>query len=135
MKIFKETGVNVTHDNVEACHRLKSDMAPKKVIIKLSRRKDVHRIIKNKSKLKQINTSSINLPAHCKLYINESLCKYYKYLWWKCKLLQSRDCIDSFWVTNGSIRIKLVDGNVKPIGHYEDLQALFLEEDLQEDEE
>ena len=135
LKIFKETGVDVSHENVEAVHRLKSNGSPKKTIIKLSRRKDAHRVMKNKQKLKNIDSSALGLPSGCRIYINESLCKYYKYLWWKCKLLLSRKCIDSFWVTNGSIRIKLVEGDVKPIGHYADLEELFMEEDLRDNVE
>ena len=31
---------------------------------------------------------------------------FYKYLWWTCKLVQTSGSIQSFWVTNGSIRIR-----------------------------
>ena len=135
LKIFSETGVTVEPENVEACHRLKSKGKPKKVIIKLSRRKDVHRVIKNKHNLKKVKPSSVGLPSSCRIYINESLCKYYKFLWYKCRLLLSRNCIDSFWVTNGSLRIKSVDGDVTTISHLENLEAMFLEEDLQDAKE
>ena len=39
LKIFSETGVSVNSRDVEACHRLNQKAKPKKVIIKLSKRK------------------------------------------------------------------------------------------------
>ena len=130
LKIFNETGVTVNSRDVEACHRLNQKANPKKVIIKLSKRKDVARVMNNKKKLKSMKPQNIGLPSGCKVYINESLCKYYKYLWWKCKLLQTRGSIQSFWVTNGSIRIRHQNDEVTSVTHIEDLERHFLEEDL-----
>ena len=104
-KIVNETGVTVNSRDAEACHPLNQKAKPKKVIIKLSKSKDVARVMNNKMKLKSMRTQNIGLPFDCKIYINESLCKYCKYLRWKCKLLQTRGSIQSFWMTNGSIRI------------------------------
>ena len=59
-----------------------------------------------KKKLKSMKPQNIGLPSGFKIYINESLCKYYKYMWWKCSLLQTRGSIQSFWVKNESIRIR-----------------------------
>ena len=129
-KIFDETGVTVNSRDVEACHRLNQKANPKKVIIKLSKRKDVARVMNNKKKLKSMKPQNIGLPSGCKVYINESLCKYYKYLWWKCKLLQTRGSIQSFWVTNGSIRIRHQNDEVTSVTHIEDLERHFFEEDL-----
>ena len=86
--------------------------------------------MKNKKKLKSMKPQNIGLPSGCKIYINESLCKYYIYLWWKCKLLQTRGSIQSFWVTNGSIRIRHQNDEVTSVTHIEDLERHFLEEDL-----
>ena len=135
LKIFSETGVTINPRDVEACHRLNQKSKPKKVIIKLSKRKDVARVMYNKKKLKSIDSKTFGLPSGCKIYINESLCKYYKYLWMKCKLLQARDCIQSFWVVNGSIRIKHQSDEVTPVTHIDDLLKHFTGEDLREDDE
>ena len=104
-KIVNETGVTVNSRDAETCHPLNQKAKPKKVIIKLSKSKDVARLMNNKMKLKSMKTQNIGLPFDCKIYINESLCKYCKYLRRKCKLLQTRGSIRSFWMTNGSIRI------------------------------
>ena len=40
------------------------------------------------------------------LFINDSLCAYYKKLWAKCKKLWLNKYIYGFWVSYGSIKIK-----------------------------
>ena len=117
-------------DQVHIFQYMNQKANPKKVIIKLSKRKDVTRVMNNKKKLKSMKPQNIGLPSGCKIYINESLCKYYKYLWWKCKLLQTRGSIQSFWVTNGSIRIRHQNDQVTSVTYIEDLEQHFLEEDL-----
>ena len=74
----------------------------------------------NKKKLKSMKPHNIGLPLGCKIYINESLSKYYKYLWWKCKFLQTRGSIQSFWETNGSIRIRHQNDEITYVTHIED---------------
>ena len=95
LKTFNEIEVTVNSRDVEACHRLNPKANPKKVIIKLSKRKYEARTMNNKKKLKSMKPQNIGLPSGCKVYMNESLCKYYKYLCWKCKLLQTRGSIQS----------------------------------------
>ena len=56
--------------------------------------------------------------------------KYYKYLLWKYKFLQTCRNIQSFWVTNGSIRIRHHNDEVTSVTHTEDVERQFLEDDL-----
>ena len=130
LEIFKEIDVDISPDNIEACHRLNKPANNKKVIIKFSKRKDAQRVKKNKVKLKNKDLSSINLPSSAKIYINESLCGYYRYLWSKCKRLLNNQRINSVWVVNGCLRIKLRNDRVTNITHMEDLEDLFPKEDL-----
>ena len=125
LEVLDAIGAPVNTDLVEDCHRIPSKGSPKKVILKLSRRKDSRRVLLNKKKLKQLKPESLNLPASVKIYINESLCPYYKKLWTKCKKLWDAKRILSFWVSNGSIRVKLVNENVSIITHDCDLEKLF----------
>ena len=127
-KIFNETVVTEDSREVEACHRLNQKANPKKVIIKLSQRNDVARVLNNRKKLKSLKPQNIGLPFGCKIYINEPLCKYCKHLWWK--LLQTRGKIQSFWVTNGLIRIRNKNDKVTSVTHIEDLERQFLGEDI-----
>ena len=103
LKIFERLEVKVDPSNVEDCHYISSKNGPKRVIVKVSKRKDATKIRTSKKKLKDMDLTSIgfNNPV----YVNDSLCTYYKMLWRKCKSLRTNKLIHSFWVTNGSIRL------------------------------
>ena len=59
LKIFNETAVTVNSRHVEACHRLNQKDNPKKLIIKLSKRRDVTSVMNNKKKLKSMKPQNI----------------------------------------------------------------------------
>ena len=120
-EILEEIDVPIDPTLVEDFHRLPSKGLSKKVIVKLNCRKDIHRILLNKNKLKNLK------------FINESLCWYYKKLWSKCKSLWRADHISAFWFRNGSLRIKLSNGSVSIITHDCDLEKLFPDNSLVED--
>ena len=74
----------------------------------------------------------INNPV----FINDSLCSYYKMLWRKCKKLWSSKYIHAFWVSNGTLRLKLTaSGPVHIITHSQDLDELFSGNELLRDEQ
>ena len=79
-KIFNECDTPVDPANIEACHSLKLKARPKKVIVKLSKRKDVLNILQRKKKLKSVDITNVGLPQGSFVYISQSLCSYYKYL-------------------------------------------------------
>ena len=79
----------------------------------------------NKKKLEQLKPETLNWPAGVKIYINEIICPYYKKLWTKCRKLWDAKRVFSFWVSNGSVRVKLVNENVSIITHDYDLEKLF----------
>ena len=133
LEILEEIEVPVNRTLVEDCHRLPSKVSPKKLIFKLNRRKDIHRILSNKNKLKNLKPESVHLPGETKVFINESLCLYYKKLWSKCKRLWSAGHISAFWVRNGLLRIKLSNESVAIITHDCYLEKLFPDNSLIED--
>ena len=106
LKILEKFGSPVAPENVEAIHRLKSFNNSNRVILKLSRRKDVFRIFSSNNKLKGIDLSDLNIEKGTKIYINESLCNAYKSMWNECKSLKTRGLIHSYWVYNGKLSIK-----------------------------
>ena len=131
--IFSKLNVTVQAADIEACHWIQAKKGPKKVIVKLSRRKDAEEIRKARKKLKSLNLSSIGIESP--IYINDSLCVYYKKLWAKCKNLWEEKYINGFWVSNGSIRLKITEnGKVHIIGHDADLEELFPDNELIKDE-
>ena len=86
--------------------------------------KDADKIRRAKKRLKGLNLSSICINSV--VYINDSLFRYYKNLWAKCKKLWLNKFIHGFWTSNGSIRLKLTEtGNVRVITHDADLEELF----------
>ena len=64
------------------------------------------------------------MSSETKVFVNENLCGYYKLLWSKCKKLFLEKNIASFWVTNGTVKIKLLNDQVRSITHKVDLSVL-----------
>ena len=130
-KLFQKVGAKIDSKKLEACHPLPSD-DKNKLIVKFASRKDAELVLKNKSKLKDESFDDIGLEIS-KVYINESLCKYNKFLWVKCKKLWKEKYINSFRTPNGQLKIR--DNNLKihNIDHIFDLQVLFPNYDFQSD--
>ena len=78
-----------------------------------------------KKDLKNMNFSHIDLPVGTNLYLNESLCSYYRWLWSNCKQPTNGNIIHSFFTVNGTLEIKIREGD-KPqtIIHVEDLKEI-----------
>ena len=70
--IFSEAGVTIDSRDVKTCHRVNQPANPKKVIIKLSKRKDKEKVMNIKKKLKIMIPQNIGLPSSCKIYMNEN---------------------------------------------------------------
>ena len=112
LDIFSKVGCTVANENIEACHRInqRSDRA----IIKFSRRKDCLQMLSVKKNLLKLNMEELGLPAGTKIFVNQSLCPYYKVLWSKSKRLRDLNKIHSFFIANNGIKIK-VNENSNPI--------------------
>ena len=84
-RMFQRIGVDITGKG----SRQKSGMKKQsdRAIFKFSRRKDCEHIMRRKSELRKLKPSDLDLLNGTKLYINESLCRYYRYLWNQCKKL------------------------------------------------
>ena len=72
----------------------------------------------------------MNLPSGTKIYINESLCTYYKKLWSMCKKIWDTKHIFSFRVSNSSIKVKLKKEAVSLTTHDCHLANLFPDKPL-----
>lgn len=123
LKVFEKMGVTIHADNIEACHRLKS--GSDRTIVKFSKRKDCQQVMKVKKDLKNMDFSDIDLPVGTNVYVNESLCSYYRWLWSLSKQLKNRKKIHSFYTINGTLKVKISEGD-KPriITHVEDLKEI-----------
>ena len=105
--------VSISKSNIEACHRLpnkKDDGTAKRTIVRFVNRKFCELLHANKKKLKNPSNhvknklKNANLPQG-KIFINNNLCPYNKYLWGKCKRLHEEKLIDRFWIFNGYLYI------------------------------
>ena len=86
LDLFSKCNAPVDPSNVEDCHRLKStNNATQKVIMKLAKRKDLYRVLKAKSSLKNVDLNVTGIPPGTPIFVNQSLCRYYKFFWSKCK--------------------------------------------------
>ena len=132
LKVFEKVDVDVDHKNVKDCHWLKTRNSSKKVIIKLSKRGDADKIRQVKKKMESLNLEWIGISSS--IFINDSLCSYYKKLWSKCKKLWLNKYIYEFWVSYGLIKIK-VSGSSLPvkITHDVDLEKKFAGNPLLQD--
>ena len=53
----------------------------------------------------------LDLPRDTKIYINQSLCPYYRILWSKAKRLQNIESIGNFYISSESIKIKVTENS------------------------
>ena len=63
LNLLEKINVEVHPGHIEACHWIKSNAGPKKVIIKLSRRKDADKIRRAKKKLRGLNLPFIGINS------------------------------------------------------------------------
>ena len=133
LTVLSKLNVNINPANVEACHWFNSNNEGKKAILKLSRRKDSDETRRVRSKLKTTDLKPIEITTP--MHINDSLCFYYKKLWSKCKNLWSNKFIFGYWVSNGSIKIRISKRSpVKVISYIVDSEKLFPDNSLLKDD-
>ena len=76
-KIFNSTVFFIREDKTEASHQL----------IKFSQRKYYQHLMHVKKGLKHLYQTDLSFPEGTKIYVNDSLCPYYKWLWNEYKKL------------------------------------------------
>ena len=124
--IFEKLDVMVDPSNVEDCHWIKSSKGAKQIIVKLSSSKYAKKIRLLKKGLKSMNLSSLSINSA--VYINDNSFTYYKKLWSKCRKLLLNTYIHSFWLANGTIKLKTVEnGRVYTVTHRNKLVELLPE--------
>ena len=110
-KAITKAGVNINVDEIEDCHRVGKKG---QTIIKFCKRKVSRQVLSVRKDLNKVKRSDIDLTGQNTLYINQSLCPYNRTLWSKTKTWYQKCKIDSFYVSNGNIKIRLEE-NARPI--------------------
>ena len=75
LDVFQEIGVNICDRNIQGCHRLTDK---DRTIAKFTNRKDCLRILRVKRQLKGLDPATVDLPEETKIFVNASLCPYYR---------------------------------------------------------
>ena len=108
--------------DIQACYRIKSN----RIIMKFNNRNDCLQVLRAKKRLKDLNCITFNLPRDTKIFINESLCNYYKGLQKKHKHLKADNKIHLFYTNNEIIHLNLAEnGSIKTITHINHPKNLF----------
>ena len=94
-------GVRVEEKNIQACHRLKNH---DRAIIKLINRKHIPKVLYVKKYIRSLEPTEFDFPDGTRIFINESICAYYRGLWNKCKKLKGASTLDVLFVSNGTIK-------------------------------
>ena len=119
--IFGEIGENVNERDIQARLREKD-----RTIVKFVNRKDCTNILKVKKDLQLLDPTKLSFTEGTKIFINKSLCPYYRGIWNKCKKLRANQKLHQFYTINGIVRVKLEEnGPPKSITHILDLVNLF----------
>ena len=129
LSVLEKVSRKIDPDNIDDYHRLskKSD----NVIIKFLRRKDCQHVLRVKKDLRNLNLEDLGFHRENKIYINRSLCQYYRMLWSKSKKLHSMNRIHSFYIAGESIKIKVHENSTPlEITHVNDFEYHFQEVDL-----
>ena len=117
--VIQEIGVDICDSDIQACHRRKDK---DRTNVKFTNRKDCLRILRVKRQLKDLDPSAVNLPEGTKIFINGSLCTYYRGIWNKCKKLRDKQKVYQHYTINGLIRLRIEEsGQAKTITQMVDL--------------
>ena len=129
LNIFDKIGCSISPDPIASYHCIskKSDT----VIVKFSRRKDCQQVWQVKKDLQKLKLEDVDLTRSNKLFINRSLCPYYKVLW-----SRSRNCITLvkfivFLISGHTAKIKINESSASlPTTHVNDFGNYFPDVDL-----
>ena len=137
ISVVKCIGVDVTPNEIEACHRLpKTDKnGNKTTIIRFVNRKKCVDILQKRKKFKDLkldDKSALGLPADSMIFANENLSPYNSHLAWKCRKLKRGKKVFSTWFSNGTVIIRIFE-EAKPIKifHENELDELFPDFDFE----
>ena len=119
IKICKDSDIVITSSDIEDCHRLRlgrnSTSENKRVIVTFVNRKHSELMLHLK---KSISSKS-------KVYINNSLCPYYRFLWGKSEELQRKGKVNQVFCLGAVVTVRVTEnGPLMKAFHEQDIIAL-----------
>ena len=112
LSIFEKVGCTIVPGFIMTTIVLARIMT--RVIIKFSRRKSCKQVLQVKKDLKDLSMDDLDLTKGRKNFVNQSLCSYYRILWSKSKQLHSMGIIISFFISEGTVKVKITE-NSRPL--------------------
>ena len=98
------------------------------LIGKFSDRKESLELLRKRKHFFDIEPAVQDFPSDINIFINESLCPYYRGMSNKWKKLRGRHLVHQYYTISGTVRVKVEEnGSPKCITHMVDLDRLFLE--------
>ena len=92
LNVSREIDIEIGQRHIQARHRVKNNQTK----VKFSYRKDCLQILRVKRQFKDLDCAFFNFPNGTKIFVNESLCPYYKRMWNKCKAIKNKNKLDHF---------------------------------------
>ena len=123
VNILKATDVNITTNEIEACHRL--GKKNKNVTVRLINRKHCLKALRKKRKLKAIDKNAIGI-CNANLFISENLTPTKSKLAFNCRNLKRDVEIEKGYTINGIVHI-VKNNKLMKLYHLKDHQELFPE--------
>ena len=124
VQVFEKVGCNIDSSNIEVCHRITKRNG--RVIVKFSGRKDCQRLLSVKMNLQKLKMEDIGLTGDNKVFVNHSLCPYYRVLWSKSKVLLNMGKINRLIVSSGTAKVKISEIRAPiSINHADDFSKYF----------
>ena len=112
LSIFEKVGCTIAPGFIMTTIVLARIMT--RVIIKFSRRKSCKQVLQVKKDLKDLSMDDLDLTKGRKNFVNQSLCSYSRILWSKSKQLHSMGIIISFFISEGTVKVKITE-NSRPL--------------------
>ena len=112
LSIFQKVGCTIDPTFINECHLLGKNNG--RVTVKFTHRKDCKQIFKVKKDLRDSNMEDLDLPRGTKIYVNQSLCSYYRILYSKAKRLQKIGSKNNFYIFSRTTKIKVAE-NSRPL--------------------
>ena len=106
----------MSDNDIEDCHRVGKRG---QTIVKFCKTKASKQVLNVRKDFTKLSMDNLQLTGQGKLYINQSLCSYYRVLWSKSKYLHRMSKIFLYYVPNHTVQIKMQE-----IMHTNDLEKL-----------
>ena len=100
-------------------------------MVEFSCQRDCKNILSMKKESRKLDMKQIGFLEDNPILVNKSLCTHYCVLWSKAQCLHSLKRISNFYVSGGTVKIKISENSLRqPITHVNDFKEHFFDVSL-----